>query len=297
MSAILPLQLMLTPKIGDVFIRRFADFVSRYGESEGLRIIDSEKELASIFNISPNLASSITSMRHDAELLLGQLEQKEIGIVWLPDSQYPYRLKSVLGKETPPFLFCRGNFGLCNKPTVGFCGSRDSSENGINITEKCALQLVQHEIVVVSGYARGVDMMAHCSALQHNGATIIVLAEGLFHFYEKREIKELLDSENHLIVSQFPPNLIWSGRNAMRRNSTIIAFSNAMVLIESRLQGGTYAAGKECLRRHHPLFVIDFAEPNHSAAANSEFIKNGGVPIRGKQKIPNLNQLISTVCK
>jgi DNA protecting protein DprA len=296
MISILPLQLMLTPKIGDVFISRFANFVLRNGESEGLRIAYSEKELVSIFGINSSLALSIISARHKAELLLEQLEQQNIGILWLADKLYPSRLKLVLGKETPSVLFYRGNLELLNRHAVGFCGSRKVSETGIYITEKCVTQLVSHEITIVSGYAHGVDITAHHWALRNNGATIIVLAEGILHFREKQEVKELFNPKNHLIVSQFRPAMTWYAHNAMRRNSTIIAISDAMVLIESGLRGGTYAAGKECLHRHRPLFVVDYAMPSNSATGNSEFIKNGAVPIRGKQGIPNLKQLISTIC-
>jgi DNA protecting protein DprA len=295
MNSLLPLQLVTARGIGDVFIRRFADFVLRYGESDGFRIVNSVKELSAVFGINATLQESIVNAQCDAELLLKKLEREKIGVVWLADSRYPKCLKSILGKDAPSILFYRGNFELCDMLSVGFCGSRNASEKGLTITKDCVSQMIQRNIVIVSGYARGVDMTAHCSALREKGKTIIVLAEGLFHFAEKQEIKGLLDSENHLIVSQFSPNAVWNGRNAMCRNSTIIAFSDAMVLIESRLQGGTYAAGKECLRRHHPLFVIDFAKPDNSATANFEFIKNGGLPIRSKGGKPNLERLFLTL--
>jgi hypothetical protein len=35
MNSILPLQLMLVRGVGNAFIRRVADFITRYGEAEG----------------------------------------------------------------------------------------------------------------------------------------------------------------------------------------------------------------------------------------------------------------------
>jgi predicted Rossmann fold nucleotide-binding protein DprA/Smf involved in DNA uptake len=83
----------------------------------------------------------------------------------------------------------------------------------------------------------------------------------------------------------------------MRRNSTIIALSDAMIRVESGRTGGTFAAGTECLRRKLPLFVIDFrTPPGPSAEANPEFIRQGGLPIRGNTRgIPNLSRLFQTV--
>ncbi|MDR1925893.1 MAG: DNA-protecting protein DprA [Planctomycetaceae bacterium] len=297
MSDIIPLQLMLARGVGDVFIRRFADFVARYGESAGDEILHSVEEMVLTFRLKSDVAESIVNVRNDAELLLRRLSDSCIGVVWLADEHYPHRLKFVLGKDAPPILFYRGNFHLCEEPTVGFCGSRAVSEKGLVITEQCVHQLVPHGIVVVSGYAQGVDITSHRVALQRSGKTIFVLAEGLFHFHEKKEIRDFLDSDNYLIFSQFAPDTIWRGRNAMCRNSVIIGLSDAMILVESGLDGGTYAAGNECLCRNHPLWVIDYATPPCTAKANSEFIGRGGLPIRSKSGEPNLERILSTVKK
>lgn len=295
MSSIVPLQLILSYGIGDVFIRKFADFVQQ--ENDGEMILHSCEKLQTIFGLNLNKAQSIVFAEREAKLLANQLRNRQIEWTWIADERYPHRLKSVLGKDAPPILFFQGNLGLCEEYSVGFCGSRGATDRGISVAKKCSEQLVSNGIVVVSGYAKGVDLAAHQSALINNGKTIFVLAEGIFHFREKLEIKGLLAPDTHLVVSQFSPNLSWIARNAMRRNSTIIGLSDAMVLVESGLKGGTFAAGEECLNRNRPLFVVDFASPpGPSAQANPEFIRRGGKPIRGNQAgMPNLNYLLDTV--
>jgi predicted Rossmann fold nucleotide-binding protein DprA/Smf involved in DNA uptake len=286
---------MLAHGVGDAFAHRFSEFVLRHG-MDGLENLSVGK-LCSILGLKDEIAYRIISSCEEAKALSHRL--KEFGISWvsLLDDEYPDRFRNILKKEAPPILFFRGNLGLCKEHSVGFCGSRSASENGLLVTEKCCLQLVEQDVVVVSGYAQGVDIVSHRTALQGGGKTIIILAEGIFHFREKREIYGLLHSENHLILSQFPPGLTWSGRNAMRRNSTIISLSDAMILIESGKTGGTYAAGSECLHRKVPLFVIDFkSPPGPTAEANPEFIRRGGMPIRGTKTMePNLNHLFDKV--
>jgi predicted Rossmann fold nucleotide-binding protein DprA/Smf involved in DNA uptake len=107
----------------------------------------------------------------------------------------------------------------------------------------------------------------------------------------------LLDADNYLVVSQFPPWLPWIGRNAMRRNGTIIGLSDAMILVESGRDGGTFAAGIESLNRHQPLFVVDFEHPGPSAEANPFFIERGGIPIRANRnsRLPNLDRVLEVV--
>ena len=139
-------------------------------------------------------------------------------------------------------------------------------------------------------------MSAHRSALENGGDTIFVLVEGILRFQKKKDVAALLSNKNYLAVSQFPPLLSWAARNAMRRNATIIGLSEAMILVESGLSGGTFAAGEETLKRHQPLFVIDFAAPGPSAKANPYFIEKGGIAIRGnKEGKPNLSKVFGIV--
>ena len=81
----------------------------------------------------------------------------------------------------------------------------------------------------------------------------------------------------------------------MRRNSVIIGLSEAMILVESGLSGGTFAAGNETLEKKKVLFVIDFEKPEVSAEANPFFISRGGLRIRGKDGIPNLDKVFEII--
>ncbi|MHB8131303.1 MAG: hypothetical protein ACYDEX_20170, partial [Mobilitalea sp.] len=80
------------------------------------------------------------------------------------------------------------------------------------------------------------------------------------------------------------------------RNGTIIGLSDAMMLIESGINGGTYAAGELTLQSKRPLYVIDYADSKPSAKGNAYFIQNGGIPIRGnKEGMPILTKVFDTI--
>ena len=170
-----------------------------------------------------------------------------------------------------------------------------ASAKGIGIAADCSRQLTKENITVISGYAAGTDLAAHKSALENGGNTVFVLAEGILRYSKKREIRDYLNSSNHVFISQFMPKTTWNAGNAMRRNSVIIGLSLAMILVESGKTGGTFAAGEEALRVGCPLFVIDFAQPEVSAEANPYFIAAGGKPIRGKNGIPNITKVLDAV--
>lgn len=68
-------------------------------------------------------------------------------------------------------------------------------------------------------------------------------------------MKDLITNDNHVVVSEYTPRLPWLARNAMQRNKTICGLSNAVVVIESGLKGGTFEAGKAALLLRRPLLL------------------------------------------
>ena len=289
------LQLMLSKGIGDAAIKKILHHTALYPGDSLENFCEKPEELISIIKCRNDTFDSVRLNKEHAEKLYRELEQQEISIILEIDPDYPTQLKKVLGKQCPPVLFVKGNKKLLSTLSVGFCGSRKVSSKGITITAQCAEQLANHRITVVSGYAAGTDLSAHASAMIHGGNTIFVLAEGILKFSKKQAVKNYLTAENHAFVSQFLPKTLWNAGNAMKRNSIIIGLSKAMILVESGISGGTFAAGEEALRRGQPLFVIDYAKPEVSAEANPYFIERGGQPIRGKKNVPNLEKVFSAV--
>jgi predicted Rossmann fold nucleotide-binding protein DprA/Smf involved in DNA uptake len=66
----------------------------------------------------------------------------------------------------------------------------------------------------------------------------------------------------------------------MQRNRTVCGLSDALIVIESGISGGTFEAGKLALRLKMPLFVADYAEPAASAAGNAYFLSHGARALR-----------------
>ena len=192
-------------------------------------------------------------------------------------------------------IFCLGNLSLLNQKGVGFCGSRKVSESGKLVAADCASQLANLGYSVVSGYAAGVDIIAHKTALLKGGSTIIVLPEGIDHFRIRKEIAEVWDWSRVLVVSQFMPSDGWTMFRAMARNELIISLSSAMIVIEAGEKGGTYQAGLSALRVHCPLYVVEYG-CNEQAGGNKVLISKGGVPLK-KSPMTNSANLIGLLAQ
>lgn len=288
------LQLMLTRGIGDVALKRALARVFS-GQDSLESICSSPEKISEVLRCRPNVAEAAFTNVAQAQSVAYELDKNGVEMVSIIDERFPQQLKGVLGKQCPPVLFVKGNLSLFNKSAVGFCGSRKASSKGIYITQQCAEQLVSKGITIVSGYASGVDLAAHTSALSHGGNTIFVLAEGMLNATLKSSVRNYIADDNHLFVSQFSPHAQWNPGAAMKRNLVIIGLSNAMILVESGERGGTFAAGEDTLKVNLPLFVIDFEKPEVSAKANPYFIAQGGQPIRGKNGVPSLGKVFAAV--
>ena len=276
-------------------VKTLSRVVDRIGQ-EDMPLGDMESlnpdALVKRFGLRPGMADAIRDAHQHAEETAAELERRGVQILIRGIEPYPRHLAAVLGDDAPPLLFVKGDLSILSRKAVGFCGARSASEKGIHVAAESAKDMAVHDVNVVSGYAKGVDLAAHRAAMEAGGVTTIVLAEGILHFRPKRELKSVLDNRNHLVVSEFPPRLPWSGRNAMQRNKTIIGLSDAVVCIESGMQGGTYAAAEATLSLNLPLFVADYAQPAESAAGNRLFLDRGAIPLRGDRTgTPNLKRL------
>ncbi len=257
----------------------------------------STNEMIEQMGIKADIADEIPASIDKADELLKEFEIEGIKILVKGRDGYPERLLKTLKEEAPLLLFARGNIKLLAEKAVGFCGSRKASEKGLAVAGECAAELARRRINVISGYAHGVDLAAHRAALEAGGVTTFVLAEGILHFRLKSDVKDLITEDNHVVVSEYMPRLPWLARNAMQRNKTICGLSNAVVVIESGLKGGTFEAGKTALSLRRPLFVAEYAQPAESAEGNAYFLRQGARFLRKKNGAAYLEELFQAVEK
>lgn len=218
------------------------------------------------------------------------LSERNVDVLFSTDDGFPVALGSL--HEAPPVLFTIGNRALLDTPGVGMCGSRHVSPKGLEAARLCGEEVASNGLVIISGYARGVDTETHLAALSNGGRTIIVLAEGILHFRRKRAFASVeFENDRVLIVSQFPPGLSWNAGAAMTRNAIIAALGRALVVIEAGPTGGTLDAGKKALRMRRPVLALQFLE--HTPEGNQILFKEGAVPITSTQHLRRVINAIS----
>lgn len=291
-SAFAILQLLQVPGIGNVRLHAVIDFAKRTSASLD-DLIHEPKELKAV--LPEAKARELRAMQQKAYEIWDTLKEEQVSVVSILDEEYPTRYRELLGKHAPPLLFLRGNLGLLEAASLGFCGSRKPSEKGLVVARECAAMVSKQGINVVSGYAAGVDMTTHRAALESGGTTTIVMAEGILHFRVKREVKDVWDWHRVLIISQYLPSVPWRVHNAMERNRTICALCKAMVLVEARESGGSIEAGRTCLELGIPLFAPVYEGIPDSAKGNQILLGQGALYLRKSRatQMPNLKGVLA----
>ena len=184
-----------------------------------------------------------------------------------------------MGNKAPQPLHLMGNMELLKLPSIGICGSRKSSDKGLETARDCLDQATRENIVVVSGNAAGIDFEAHYNSLKKGGKTIFVLSEGINNFRIKKALRDVWDWDKVLIISQFEPDHIWQPFRAMMRNQLIIALSRVMIVIEAREKGGTINAGTETLKSGLPLFVAEYQNKSNDTKGNKILLGMGALKL------------------
>lgn len=186
------------------------------------------------------------------------------------EPRFPAKLLTL--KQPPRELHAAGNLALSNRPSAAIVGSRHASEHGLETAARIARAVAEAGIVVISGYAKGVDTAAHRAALEVGGDTVFVLPFGFKHFHVKRELKPLVNTEHVLALSQFPFGQPWFASAAMKRNEVVCGLADSVIVIEAGESGGTIEAARTARALGRRLYIVDFKNPAPSAAGNAYLI-------------------------
>lgn len=200
------------------------------------------------------------------EQALARWQQAGLIILTPPDADYPRLLRPL--EDRPATLFVRGswNSSLLTK-TVALVGTRDPSDEARQITMRLAWDLVERGCTIVSGLAFGIDKAAHYSALAHpQGHTLAVLGSGVLNIYPAahQALAEALMARGALLC-EIHPHAMVNAPNLVARNRIISGLSDAVIVVETDVDGGAMHAARFARQQGRPVYALDLPASGNRA--------------------------------
>ncbi|HRP70749.1 MAG TPA: DNA-processing protein DprA [Turneriella sp.] len=207
------------------------------------------------------LGAQYKKFYREAELFLKESDLQLL--LSFEDEDYPPLLKE--SDYAPFFLYLKGERALIKNSKISIVGSRGPSPMGRKAAASVARYFVAKGCTVVSGIARGVDSIAHHTALDAHGQTIAILPNGFNHLYplENRDLYlRAAEDKNLLFISEYAPTQKAAKHHFVRRNRIIAALSMLTVFVEGGIKSGglitvrhALAEGREVAALTHPLLL------------------------------------------
>lgn len=190
----------------------------------------------------------------------------------------PLRLHNI--DQAPEFLYYMGDLSLLEKKTVTIVGSRRPTARGRFQTRKIVEKLISHDIVIVSGFARGIDEEAHRAALELGGTTIAVLGAGLKSSYPRgRDWLRYKTEKRGLLLTEYSADVEPRPHHFPRRNRLLAGLSPIVIVVESTIRSGTMLTAKEAIKQNRDLWVVPGPPESKLSLGPNYLIFQGASPL------------------
>jgi DNA processing protein len=205
---------------------------------------------------------------------LKALAKLGIRVVLLEDEEYPDLLKKI--DNHPKVLFVRGHFSLKDGKALAVVGTRKPTGYGREVASRLVNELVAEGFTIVSGLARGIDGIAHRTAIESGGRTIAILGGGVDRIYppEHTGLAEKI-TQHGAVISEFASGKLPVPGNFPARNRVISGLSMGVLVIEGATHSGTKITASLAADQGREVFAVPGPITSRQSQAPTDLIKMG----------------------
>ncbi|MHC4886526.1 MAG: DNA-processing protein DprA [Planctomycetota bacterium] len=245
--------------------------------------------------------------RYDPRPELEEADRIGVQILHQEHPQYPAPLLSIY--DPPILLYCRGTLVPSDRMAVGVVGTRGPSHYGRAMANRFASELSRLGFAVVSGLARGVDSVAHRSALRAGGRTLAVLGSGLGCIYPEENADLVVQiAEQGAVLSEFPLRMEPAREHFPRRNRLIAGLSLGTLVVEAPHRSGSLITARMANEMGREVFAIPGRVDQRNAEGGNHLIQRGEAklvtrvedlleefgPMAGQERQPDVGSPVQT---
>jgi DNA processing protein len=266
------IALSLVPKVGNQLAKKLVAFC---GTPEAV-FREKKAILEKIPNIGKTIASNIFSFKNFkiAEKEVEYTFKNDIKTLFYTDDDYPFRLKECY--DAPIVLYSKGKINYNQQRVVSIVGTRNPTKYGRDMTEKLLHDIADCDVLVVSGMAYGIDITAHKMAVQNDLSTIGVIAHGHSAMYpaaHRNFADKIISKGQGNILSEYMSDILPERENFPTRNRIVAGLSDATIVIESKLSGGSLITAEIANAYARDVFAFPGKSTDEFSAGSNKLIK------------------------
>ena len=199
----------------------------------------------------------------------------------LPKEKFPEALLEI--PQPPEELWIIGDLPKDKLIYLCVVGSRKFTSYGRESCEKIIAGLKGYPIAIVSGFAMGIDTIAHKKAMQTGLKTIVFPGSGLSDeaMYPKtnvRLMREVVESGGCLI-SEFEPDFKATQWSFPMRNRLMAGISKAVLIIEAEEKSGTLITARLATEYNRDVLVVPGSVFSSNSKGTNKLIRQGATPV------------------
>ena len=165
---------------------------------------------------------------------------------------------------------------LADLPSLGLAivGTRHPQRRSLELVEKTISELKDTRMIIVSGFARGIDSHAHEMAIQYGLQTLAILGCGIDQNYpkENRRLRDRILDSGGMILSPFALGTPPLPRNFFERNGLIAGLSQAVWVVEAAAVSGTLNTANWATRLNRQLYATPCFPGDHFYQGNEKLL-------------------------
>jgi len=199
----------------------------------------------------------------------------------LSQKEFPKALLEI--PQPPEELWIIGDLPKDKLIYLCVVGSRKFTSYGRESCEKIIAGLKGYPIAIVSGFAMGIDTIAHKKAMQTGLKTIVFPGSGLSDeaMYPKtnvRLMREVVEGGGCLI-SEFEPNFKATQWSFPMRNRLMAGISKSVLIIEAEERSGTLITARLATEYNRDVLAVPGSIFSLNSKGTNKLIRQGATPV------------------
>jgi len=247
------LRLLVVPGIGPVRVRAL---VGHFRSTEAA-LSAPVHALSQVAGIERTLAENIRQADNPAlaQQQIDLAERHGCRLLTFWDAEFPTILKKIY--DPPVLLFAKGDLRADDESAIAIVGTRVPTEYGKLAAERLTAALASRRMTIVSGLARGIDTVAHQTAIKSGGRTIAVLGSGLDIIYPPENHRLAQEIAQHgALVSEYFFGAKPDAVNFPRRNRIISGLAYGVLIVEAGEESGALITAQTALEQGREVFAM-----------------------------------------